>query len=153
MICDRAQADLSRTMDEDHDLSPEASRHLSVCAECAEFRETAVDVSRRYQIQVRAGIDRLRQLETQRPRFSPRRKWLIPFAAAVLLCWWGGEPRPPVALVKAAPAPPSPRIWPVDEAETSFISIRDFLPVRLDDEFLPARASESEITLPRGLRF
>lgn len=154
MICDRVQAEVSRTMDESHVLSPQSARHVSICSECAEFEETATDVARRYRVQVRAGIDRLRRLEA--PRRFPKRAtagWLVPLAAALLLCWWGAEPIAPKVLVQAAPAvtsAPPLRIWPVDEEDLSFISVRDFLPVRLDDEFWP---SEPEIVLPRSLRF
>lgn len=153
MICDRVQSELSRTMDEPHGLSPQSARHLSICSECAEFEETAADVERRYRVRVRAGIDRLRRLEA--PRRFPKRApagGLLSFAAALLLCWWSAEPTAPPVLVRVdPPAAAAPlRIWPVDEEDLSFISVRDFLPVRLDDEFWPA---EPEIVLPRSLRF
>lgn len=149
MRCDRVQADVSRSMDEAFVLPPESGRHLSTCAQCAEFREKAADVGRRYRRVVRAGIDRLRPQQ----RFPVRRKlsWLIPLAAALLVCWGVPAPAPqPPAVAQARPLPAPPvRIWPVDE-EVSFISVPDLLPVRLGDEFWPA---ETEIDLPRSLRF
>ena len=152
MTCERIQAELSRGMDEDLELSSESSRHLSICAECAEFREASIAIARHYGIQVRAGIDRLRGLESPRPRSGSRKGWLVPLAAALLLCWWSMAPK------QAAPPPAAPlpaaqvRIWPVDEEGLTFISVRDVLPVRLHDEFLPEPAV-SEISLPRDLRF
>ena len=153
MTCDRIQAELSRAMDEDVELSSASRRHLALCAECAEFRESSTEIARRYGTQVRAGIDRLRGLPAPRPRFPAPKTWLAPLAAALLLCWWSAEPDqpPPRPVVAASPAPC--RNWPLDEAELSFISIRDVLPVRLHDEFPPEPPSVSEISLPRDLRF
>jgi hypothetical protein len=135
-------------MDEDRVLSSESARHVSVCADCAEFQETAADVLHGYRHVVRAGIERLRRVEP--PRLYSRRawtRWLLPLTAA-LLCCWGTEPPAPPALVQSAPAP-SPRIWPLDE-DLSFLSIRDPLPVRLDDPYWPAAP---EVELPVHLRF
>jgi hypothetical protein len=153
MMCDRVQAELSRGMDEDVGLSSDSSRHLAICAECAGFRETSIEIAQQYGTQVRAGIDRLRGLESPRPRAAARKAWLIPLAAAVLLCWWIAEPAPsaPPAPVVAPPA--QVRIWPIDEEGLTFISIRDVLPVRLHQEFLPDAPSPTEISLPRNLRF
>ncbi len=153
MTCERVQVELSRAMDEDVELSSGSQRHLAVCAECAEFRESSIEIARRYGMQVRAGIDRLRGLPSPRPRFSARKKWLAPLAAALLLCWWSAGPvqTPPRAVVVASPA--HSRSWPLDEAELSFISIRDVLPVQLHDEFPLEPSSVSEISLPRDLRF
>jgi hypothetical protein len=153
MTCERVQVDLSRAMDEGVELSSGSQRHLAVCAECAEFRETSADIGRRYGLRVRTGIERMRRLEPPRPRLSARKPWLAPLAAALLLCWWSAEPvgtaRPAAPVAVAPPV----RIWPVDEAGLSFISVRDVLPLRLHDEFLPEPPAVSEISLPRDLRF
>ena len=150
MMCDRVQAELSRGMDEDLELSSDSSRHVATCVECAEFRETSIEIERRYANQVRAGIDRLRPMEKPRARRTP---WLVPLAAALLLCWWSAEPKPSIPQAVAVAPAAHVRIWPIDEAGLTFISIRDVLPVRLHQEFLPEAQSVSEITLPRDLRF
>ena len=153
MTCDRVQSELSRAMDEDVELSSASRRHLAVCEECAEFQESSIGIGRRYGMQVRAGIDRLRGLPSPGPRFSAPKRWLMPLAAALLLCWWSAQPvqTPPRAAVASSPAPS--RSWPLDEAELSFISIRDVLPVQLHDEFHLEPPSALEISLPRDLRF
>jgi hypothetical protein len=151
--CDRVQAELSRRMDENHVLSSDSARHRSICAECAEFEETASEVSERYRIQVRAGVERLRGAVAPAPRLPRKRlPWLIPLAAALLCCLWAPKEEPVrvVAIAKAAPAPVPPRIWPIDEEDLSFLTVRDPLPVRLHDAFWPA---EPEIELPKNLRF
>ena len=153
MMCERVQAELSRGMDEDVELSSDSSRHLAICTECAEFRETSIEITRTYGTHVRAGIERLRGLDSPRPRPAARKTWLVPLAAAVLLCWWSAGPEPSTTRAVVVASPPQARIWPVDEAGLSFLCVRDLLPVRLHDEFLPEPPSVSEITLPRDLRF
>jgi hypothetical protein len=155
MICERVQAELSRAMDEGHVLSPDVARHRSVCAECAEFEELTNEFSRRYRGQVRAGIERLRGRTPVTHRF-PRKglSWSAPLAAALLIVCLGapGEEAPVLARINpVATSAPIPRIWPVDE-DLSFLSVRDLLPVRLEDEFLPPQ-SFVEVALPKDLRF
>jgi hypothetical protein len=172
--CDRAQAALSERMDGESLLSPETAEHLSTCAECCEFHSTTVELSLRYEVQVRQGIDRMRQAEGLPPwgLDAPRRsrgvkaRLLIPLAAALLLCWWGMErskPKTPaspavssVALVVVkAPLlsdPALPRLRLFDDLATIDAG-EEYLPLRLDQDLLPRRLSGSEVTLPSSLRF
>jgi hypothetical protein len=174
MNCDRVQADLSGRMDGEPLLSSDTAEHLSTCAECGEFHATTVELSLRYEVQVRQGIDRLRQMEglppwgLDAPRRSRRVKarLLIPLAAALLLCWWGMErvkpaaPAPPavpsvaLAVVKEPPLsdPALPRLRLFDDL-ASIDAGEEFLPLRLDQDLLPLRSSGSEVTLPSSLRF
>jgi hypothetical protein len=176
MTCDRALEDLSRRMDGGQALSSETVEHLSTCADCGNFHETAAEVSRRYKLQLRLGIDRLRQgeglppfgLDSKRPSRSLSAKLLIPLAAALLCCCWGmGRTKP------AAPAPPPPPGAPMALAEANrpppsdpalarlrlfddlapLSEEEEFLPLRLDQDLLPLRSSRFEVSLPLSLRF
>jgi hypothetical protein len=162
MICDRVQAELSDTLDEGGALSSRAARHLSGCPDCEAFRAESLGLAERYAKEVRAGIERLRGAE---PEAAPRRRpalWSAALAAACVLCWWGRVPTPPAAPVVPAPAAAatpasrtrlfeSPEL--VDRAEVSFLFEREVLPVRLNQDLLPARSDLSEIRLPPSLRF
>jgi hypothetical protein len=175
MTCERVLSDLSRRMDGELTLSSETAEHLSTCADCGDFHATAAEISRRYELQLRLGIDRLRRIEdvppfgldSKRPSKSLQANLFILLAAALLLCCWGMERTKPASPV-APPAVPSvamvplnqplrcdpllPRLRlfddlsPIDEEE-------EFLPLRLDQDLLPLRPSRSEISLPRSLRF
>jgi hypothetical protein len=170
MTCDRVQAELSRVMDEREALGSETAAHLLACDECGDFRVASIEMSRRYAQEVRAGIDRLRRLEGAVPsrKPGPPLRWLVSLAAAALLCWLGmGKSRveppapqaPVVALAGSAPVPPATRghlfgdRLPFDEAASFILDFQPRLPVRLDQEFLPAAPEPVEINLPRSLRF
>jgi hypothetical protein len=169
MNCDRVQEDLSGRMDGEPSLASETAEHLSTCTDCGDFHATAAEFSRRYELQLRLGIDRLRGMEgldSKRPFRSLNAKRWIPLGAALLLCCWGLErvkpetPAPPavpavamVALKKpplSNPALPRLRLFddlaPIDEEE-------EFLPLRLDQDLLPLRSSRFEVSLPLSLRF
>jgi len=159
--CEQVQAEISRTLDEGRALPPRAIRHLSGCADCEAFRSESAEFAQRYATEVRAGIDRLRGVEkTPGPRRRPR---LIAaaLAAACLLCWWGRGAAPPPApvLVTTSPAAPASRVRLfespelLERAEVSFLFEREVLPVRLDQDLLPARSERSESHLPASLRF
>jgi len=162
MTCDRVQAEISRSHDEDQDLSPEAARHLAGCADCDEFRKDSLEIAALYAGEVRAGIDRLRGGEPT-PRAEVRRlRTLLPAAALLLVCWGIAAvktevpPARPVAS-SAAPAPDAsrPRVLPSlpDLDDLGLLVERPPIPLRLDQEFLPTRIDASEISLPRSLRF
>jgi hypothetical protein len=159
--CEHVQAEISRTLDEGGALPPRAIRHLSGCADCEAFRGESAEFAERYAREVRAGIERLRGVEK---RAVPQRRPLLlsaALAAACLLCWWGRAATPPSApvLVTTPSAAPSSRVRLfespelLERAEVSFLFEREVLPVRLDQDLLPARSELSEIHLPASLRF
>jgi hypothetical protein len=89
----------------------------------------------------------------------------LALAAACLLAWWGTvavSPAPPalpaVVFAPAAAAPASrvrlfesPEL--LDREEVSFLFEREALPVRLDQDLLPAPPDQAETLLPSSLRF
>jgi hypothetical protein len=160
MTCDRVQAEISRSLDEDHDLSPEAARHLMICGDCDDFRSDSIRIASGYAAEVRAGIDRLRGVESAPPPRSRRAGLLLAAAAALLLMIASIQSEaPPPRAVSRRPAPeaagPRPRVLDSlpDLDELGLLVEREPIPVRLNQDFLPTRIDVSEISLPRSLRF
>ena len=170
MNCLQAQSEISRTRDERNPLSSEVSRHVSICDECASFRETTAAFERQYRRQVRSGIERLRRLDPlpARPRTAGRVRVLIPIAAALLLGGWGllklkveappALPTPGVQVARAKPV----RSLLFDDAgllgragpELSFLEVGEpRLPSRLDQDLQGLGMPDPEISLPRNLKF
>jgi hypothetical protein len=161
-------------MDDGAGLSSQAEGHFSTCDECACFRESTLAIERRYRIQVRTGIDRLRRLAPMDPpSFRPRRalqaRLLIPLAAAVLVCGWGlvkQKPAVPASapfaeIATASPTKPPPHRSLLFDGflegsgpELSFLRVGEpALPVRLDQDLHGIGGSDFEISLPRDLKF
>jgi hypothetical protein len=181
MNCDQVRFLLSREMDgESLPDSPTTVRHLSTCAACDDFRATALEISTRYRSHVRSGIERLRRGEVLPPwgvavpRLSKARRVAlgVSVAAACLLSWCGMEQGK-----RLVPALPLPRVLgahqnPVarasrslrlfdelrvvtdTEEDISLVFLRDpLIPLRLDQDLLPARSVDSDVGLPPSLRF
>ena len=177
MTCTQARQELSREMDGEVPSSPDGlARHLRDCRDCGDFRSAAAMVAAEYRRRVRSGIELLRRSEGGAPwepgpvrRSRLRWRWAaVPLAAAGLLCWFGldasrpADPIPDKPALAARPFPPSPRLRLIDdlfkhedpEEDGPLVLGQDlFLPLRLEQDLLPARPEEAEVRLPSSLRF
>jgi hypothetical protein len=181
MTCDQVRLRLSREMDgESLPESPATARHLWTCGDCHDFHATALEVSARYQRHVRSGIEGLRRgavltpWSVAAPRQSKARRVAlgVSVAAACLLSWCVIDQGK--RLVPALPVPQIAgagrslvaeasrglrlsddlRIVNEVEEDVSLVFLREpLLPLRLDQDLLPARSIESDVVLPPSLRF
>ena len=139
------------------------------------FHATLLDLSARYRMKVRSGIERLRRAENSPPWRGSKRKplkvlGLMALAAVGLGCWMGlarpaaiapTPPAPALADEKTVAAKPLPSIRIFDDTRASdeedppslVFGKERFLPVRLDQDLVSDPVPSTEISLPRSLRF
>lgn len=152
-MCDRIQAELSEHLD-GRRLGAAARRHLEACDDCTEFLSSSRELASRYKAQVDRGLARLRREPVVA---TPRRSLsavLAIAAAAFLLAI-------PAAEVVVAPPPAEPacvRLYddvpPLAEVALPLVWIPEsFLPVRLEQDLLPAPEVDVVAVLPPSLRF